>query len=249
MSNPGVIVLEDVISKNKKFKRFTIEDNIGEAIHLHIDDHRIDFSIDEFLKFSKIIRKSLIELNLLKGFSINEFDVNFLRDISIYLDDLIDIKIEKIKISKLKCIHRFKFFKNLYLTKLVNVNGTAVYKYLKGTCKSFINYPQYNQFNKNNIERLEELKKSIKKNYAKNNEYIILFNGQNIVRDGQHRVSLLADIYGLETKIDVMRFYFKGKKHIYKPFSNNVIRTLYWFIKIMYNNVFKVLLKLLKLKN
>ena len=58
MSNPAVIVLDEVKkSKKSVFKRFVLEDNIGEAIHLHVDNMRIDFTIDEFLEFSSMIRE------------------------------------------------------------------------------------------------------------------------------------------------------------------------------------------------
>ena len=65
MSNPAVITLANASSRKGKFKRFVIEDNIGESMHLHIDNMRVDFTIKEFLEFSQMIRESLTELNLL----------------------------------------------------------------------------------------------------------------------------------------------------------------------------------------
>jgi hypothetical protein len=59
MSNPAVITLDNAGNRRGKFKRFIIEDNIGEAIHLHVDNMRIDFTIKEFLDFSSLIRVSL----------------------------------------------------------------------------------------------------------------------------------------------------------------------------------------------
>ncbi len=49
MSNPAVITLANSTSRKGKFKRFVVEDNIGESVHLHIDNMRIDFTINEFL--------------------------------------------------------------------------------------------------------------------------------------------------------------------------------------------------------
>lgn len=239
MSNPAVITLDNASSKKGKFKRFVIEDNIGESMHLHIDNMRVDFTIDEFLEFSQMIRESLEDLDILKGYGINDFDESFLKNCTSHLKNLVDIKIEKIKISDLKCIHRYNPIKDLFLTKLVSVEKTSVYKYLRGIDKSFENYPQYNYFNSNNLRRLEDLKESLKKQYPQDNKYIILFNGQNIVMDGQHRVAVLADIYGLDTEIEVMRFCFEGKKHLYRSFVSNSYTSLYWLTKKIYYRYFK----------
>lgn len=239
MSNPAVITLDNASSKKGKFKRFVIEDNIGESMHLHIDNMRVDFTIDEFLEFSRMVRQSLEDLDILNGYDINDFDESFLKKCSKYLNNLVNIKIEKIKISDLKCIHRFNPIKDLYLTKLVKIEDTSAYRYLKGVDKSFEMYPQYNYFKNDNIQRLESLKESLKKQYPLNNKYIILFNGQNIVMDGQHRIAILADIYGLDTDIEIMRFYFKGNKHFYRSFISNSYKSLYWFAEKIYYRHFK----------
>ena len=55
MSNPAVITLDSVNSKKGQFKRFVVEDNIGESLHLHIDNMRVDFTVNEFLEFSIMI--------------------------------------------------------------------------------------------------------------------------------------------------------------------------------------------------
>ena len=41
MSNPAVITLSNASSRKGKFKRFVIEDNIGESIHLHMRQYEI----------------------------------------------------------------------------------------------------------------------------------------------------------------------------------------------------------------
>ena len=77
MSNPGVITLANASSKKGRFRRFVVEDNIGESIHLHIDNMRVDFTIEEFLEFSEITKKSLTELNFLGGQSLDSFAEHF----------------------------------------------------------------------------------------------------------------------------------------------------------------------------
>jgi len=239
MSNPAVIVLDDVSSKKGPFRRFTIEDNIGESIHLHIDNMRIEFTINEFLEFSNMIRNSLKELDILKGYNIDNFDEHFLKQCSDFLPNLIKIKKEKIKLKNLKVIVHYKF-KDMTLQKVVPLNETPAYKFLQGKSKEFLDYPQFNYFLVSNKDRLLKLKESIKKNgYPYDDRYIILFNRQNLIRDGQHRAAVLAYLYGLDYEIDVLRFYFKGDRHIFK-LSNNK-RILKWFVR-------KVNEKLKKLK-
>ena len=38
MSNPAVKILDEQNNRFGKFKRFQIEDNIGESIHIHFDE-------------------------------------------------------------------------------------------------------------------------------------------------------------------------------------------------------------------
>ena len=68
---------------------------------------------------------------------------------------------------------------------------------------------QQNLLAQSNRQRLISIFESIRKNgYPFNDEYIIVFNNQNIVRDGQHRA---ASIYVLapEAVIPVQRWIFQ----------------------------------------
>jgi len=42
--------------KFKKKERFEIEDNIGEGIHIHYKNFRIDMSINDFKKFAETLK-------------------------------------------------------------------------------------------------------------------------------------------------------------------------------------------------
>lgn len=233
MSNPGVKIL----AKSSGKKRFVIEDNIGESIHIHIDNLRMDFTIDQFLTFSKLIKKSLVELNVLEGYDINQFDLLFLKEISSYLDNLIEIKVEKICLKDILCVIHTEF-KGLKFDRLVQLQKTPAYKYLQNHGGSFLKYKQLNYLNLSNEERLNSLIKSIKNNgYPFNNEYIILFNSQNIIRDGQHRAAVLAHLYGLDHEILIQRFIFKGKKHKFKYRRSNLKNLIMWVLKKIKNKL------------
>ena len=237
MSNPAVITLDDVSGRKGIFKRFTIEDNIGESMHLHIDNMRVDFTIEEFLEFSQMIRESLKELDFLDGYSVENFDEQFLKECAEYLPNLIEIKKEKIKLKDLFAISHFTF-KDLILQKIIPLDDTPAFKFLNDNKNSFVNYPQDNYFNVSNEQRLLSVKKSIEQNgYPYNEQYIVLFNEQNIIRDGQHRAVVLADLFGLNYEIKVLRFYFKGKNHLMKATESNFKKMFIWFLKKLYSKL------------
>ena len=250
MSNPGVITLDSEKSKKDNFKRFEVEDNIGESIHLHIDNMRIDFTINEFLDFSKLIKESIAGLDVLAGYSLDQFDAYFLKECGDILPGLAKIKIEEIELSELKCIVCSSHGSDLNLKKIVGVNETPAYKYLSGDKDSFISYSQHNYFTENNEGRLAALLESIKNNgYPNLGRYIVVFDGQNYIRDGQHRAAILSYLYGADTKVKVMRFYFENKKHLIREDIGNIKVICFWFVKKVYRTTKKICKVLLRILN
>lgn len=238
MSNPAVITLADASDKKAKFKRFVIEDNIGESIHLHIDNMRVDLTIKEFLEFSQMIRDSLKDLDFLKSYKLENFDDHFLKQCSDFLPHLSKIVIEEIELSKLKCIVHSNYRSDLNLMKLVSVDKVYAYKFLQGEKEEFLKYSQFNYFGMNNEKRLMETLESIKKNgYPFQDQYLVLFNGEHTIRDGQHRAAILAYLYGLDKKVKIMRFHFDGTKHLINTNSINTKIALKWFVRKVYRKL------------
>lgn len=65
MANPGVTILSNTnIPNGPKLcaSRLQIEDNIGEGIHIHYRNFRLDFSIRDFYVFADACEKALKEL-------------------------------------------------------------------------------------------------------------------------------------------------------------------------------------------
>ncbi len=230
MSNPAVIILDNADFINGKFKRFQLEDNIGESIHLHIDNIRVDFTVTEFLEFASLIENSLEELDFLCGYKLSDFDIHFLKKCADYLTDLKEITIEKIKLSELKCIVYSDHKKNKIPYSICSIEETPVYKYLQGDRSIFKSYNQFNYFGVDNEKRLNEIIDSIRINkYPFNDQYIILFDNQNYIRDGQHRAAALAYLFGADTEIEVMRFKFNGTKHLIQTQPKSVKRKIKTF--------------------
>jgi hypothetical protein len=240
MSNPAVLILADASNRKEKIKRFVIEDNIGESIHLHIDNMRVDFTIKEFLDFSEMVRDSLINLDFLHGYKLESFDEHFLKECAVFLPKLKSIQIEEIELSKLRCIVNLKYRSDLSFMKLARIDESPAYKYLQGDKHDFLNYFQFNYIGNNNEKRLLGLVKSEEKNgYPFDEKHIILFNGENIIRDGQHRAAVLASRYGLNYKFKVMRFNFEGNSHNISKLNNLKVFML-WLSKKIYRKLKKI---------
>ena len=207
MSNPAVIMLTN--TNTKSGGRFKVEDNIGESMHIHYDNFRIDLTIKEFLLFTEIIEKSMLNLIDNKSFNINNFDPIFLHDISHMLKDLVTVKYDKIKLSSIIVSTNGLFG----VPKWSRLKESRVFKAMSGDFSENNNYKQSNLINQTNQERVDNVKSIIEqKGYPFNDEYLVFFNNQNYIRDGQHRAcSLLFDKGDLE--VPVLRLFFKDDKY------------------------------------
>lgn len=96
MSNPGVISLVSDLKQKLK-----IEDNIGEAIHLHYDSIRLDLTIEEFEKLSSIMNHVIDEMISIEGFSSSNINPENLVQVSHFLPKLEKIKMDEIYLEDL----------------------------------------------------------------------------------------------------------------------------------------------------
>lgn len=182
MSNPGVIILDSVrkniferILNRNSFKYFQVEDNIGEAIHIHFDDIRIELTIKNFLDLCEGFKEALNNLLNVNHFDVAEIDPLFLKHASKNLSDLKSIEI--ININK----DQTKF--------LLNNNILNIY-----TLKKFHEFTEVDLFKKNNEKRTykflnnkykkSELLKKIDVNFKP------ILDEDLVVRDGKHRLFL-----------------------------------------------------------
>lgn len=99
MSNPGVLTLT---SKQISHRRhFRVEDNLGESIHFHYNDIRIDLTIKELLQISRECDRAIYDLIPEKSFRIEDYEGDFLNRYSHCLIDLIGIEKGEISYSQL----------------------------------------------------------------------------------------------------------------------------------------------------
>lgn len=206
MSNPAVIELARTYIGNTEMR---LEDNFGEAIHLHFGSLRIDLTVKEFLDIADKMEIAAKELISAEGFHVEDFDPKFLSFYNEIFLDLERVTIDEIRLGDIIALkyNKLPFYRTL--------DKCRDYKALNGDVEELNVYKsQVNKFGQTNEERLYEMLNSIKENgYPYNGQYIILRNNQNVLLDGQHRASCLLYLYGSDYIIPVMRFHFKNSKY------------------------------------
>lgn len=208
MSNPGVLYLSSKRLGNGI--EFRVEDNIGEAIHFHYgDEWRIDLRVDEYLNLLPQIDKCVEQILKDTGFKMKYFDPVFLDMISSFLLKLESVSIEHIRLSSLKVET-----KNMIgLPVMRSLGQSRVIKALKGKTKELEEYIQENYKGQSNIERVKRMKSKIALDgYPFNEKYIVVFNNQNVIKDGQHRAACLLYEKG-DMIVPVVRMKFQNNEY------------------------------------
>ena len=202
MSNPGVIKLsKKTIHKSKVW----LDDNLGESIHIHIDDFRADLTVEEFDKLCNDVGLSINALLDVEGFDCNKID-------PVYLEFMLWKKLMKLRSVKLD---KAKLGDMLAPGKegIYPLPESRAVRALEGDTRENDVPRSSHHIGQTSQERLDQMYNSVKDNgYPVNDQYIILYGDDNIIRDGQHRAACLYKQHG-NIEVPVMRLYFDG----YKP--------------------------------
>lgn len=235
MSNPGVVKLAS-LTRGDKFSRFDIEDNIGESIHIHLDNLRLDLSILEFLDIAQRIEEILAENpSLLPALNLPSHNVAFLSEISHLLPYVTSECITTIPLTKLKALVRKHIWRGFYSLSSLPITSSPAYLFLqKHHGNLFELYPQSSLPGISNIHRLSSIQSEIEKHgYPGNIGYITLFGDQPYIRDGLHRASVLAHLYGPEAHVPVRIIEFSNSAWRISPLRDTVASFSRNILKIM----------------
>ena len=182
MSNPGVITLtEKDISASKRFR---VEDNLGESIHFHYNDIRIDLTIQELLYMGTVCDESIYELVKAKNFDLDEYNGDFLNEYSQCFMDLESVTKDSIKL------------KDLYIQS-----------------ENILHLPVRRKLNVRLAKSLTE-KRVRKNRYDVDKEKYttVLFNDNNTVMYGVQQVAKLY-LDNSDQEIPVLRMHFEKNKY------------------------------------
>lgn len=209
MSNPAVVKLsKKTINKSKVW----LDDNFGESIHIHIDDFRTDITIKEFEQLCHDVGEAVNSLIAVDGFDCNNLDPVYF-EIALWkrLMNLKSVKIDEAALGSMWAPGKVGIFP---------LPESRAVRALRGDSKEN-DEPRYSHhIGQTSQNRLDSMKKSIQENgYPSNDQYIVLYGDDNIIRDGQHRAACLYSLYG-DKKVPVMRMYFDN----YKPENISITR-------------------------
>lgn len=224
MSNPGVILLSET---KTECGDFIIEDNLGEAVHLHLGNIRIDITVDDLNHLAEQCADILDNFISQHEFSCKELDPIFLSQISYMLPDLQSVRRRKLEPDKFRIQLRNKY--GIFVN--CNIENSRVLKALQGNRGEDDNFlQQENYVFQSNAERTDENLNVIKKEgYNPDKGMVVTFNGQDFIRDGQHRIAVLYFL-GRNDPIETLDLSFRNKK--YSLSEHPVVRFfLYWDLK------------------
>ncbi len=200
MSNPAVLLLAETKIQGKNVR---IEDNLGEAIHIHIGEFRFSLSINEFLKISSEFLEGIDGILRTSNLSLDTFDKNALDWGWLARYSEIE-KVEKTTVL-LGDLFTIKGVEDCPgMTRIVPVSEAPKLQELNNAENKYI---------KNNDRLCSIMKKIRKEGYLFDNK-LIMINQYNQIYDGDHRAACLMYLYGPKKEIPVIRIYFSTEKTI-----------------------------------
>ena len=167
MSNPAVFELNKTIIKNNIF---TIEDNIGEAIHFHIGLVRFDLSIKEFNNISSKLINILNEQLNIPSFDLNKQNEYFLEKIASSIPYIENVEEDIVDINELKYCFENEDGKVIE----ENLRHSPIYKYYLGDKEIINKYELKRDIWSSKEELLESIKNNLNNDiYIDEHNYIL----------------------------------------------------------------------------
>lgn len=219
MSNPAVtkLVRDDIGNL-----RFWMDDNIGEDIHIHLDDLRLDMTTQEIYLLAEELKDSMNQLIQVDGFDCNKIDPVFLSlMLADKIKDLKRVKLDEVYLEDLTVSHKV-----LGIRKVRKLPKGRAVKALRGNTKENDGARKSHHVGQTSAERLSVMQNSIAQNgYPHNGQYIIIYGDDTLIRDGQHRASCLYVANG-NIKIPILRLYFEKEKSRETSKVKKILKTL-----------------------
>lgn len=206
MSNPAVtkLIRDDIGNL-----RFWMDDNIGESVHIHLADFRMDLTVKELETLSEELKDTVNKLVDVEGFACNKFDPVFLSLLlAKKMKHLRSVQMDRVMIEDLIVNHRSRFG----LLKYQKLAESRAVKALNGDNSENDGFRRSHHIGQTSRQRLDAMKDSISEHgYPYEGQYIVLYEDQMLIRDGQHRASCLYVSEG-NIEIPVLRLFFDDPK-------------------------------------
>ena len=219
MSNFGVTYLLNI---NKGHNRLSIEDNIGEEIHIHFGDMRLMLKNSDFKSFAEKCLDYICDVSGASKEVLSRLEPIFLFDLC-KKGEIQTLKLfgeEYVSVGKLLCPVKTVFGNWKYRT----IKHSHFLKVIKKKAKTTpYDAEQVNYINNDNFLRTLSVFEQCKIDKDICEKYPLFVTEENIIRDGQHRAAALYYLYGPNYKVKIQRMEtFGGKSRIKKPLSARI---------------------------
>ena len=203
MSNPAVTEL-----CRAKIGRvnFWMDDNIGESIHIHIDEIRVDLTNAEFARMFSDICLAINELIDVEEFDCRKLNADFLLDTLWHkLRDLRAVKSDTVPLKEMLCPVNGKY-------QMIPESETV--KMLETILKEGSRSQRLENGDKSQLAGVLDRVKNNGRPF--DGRYIIMFGEDNVIRDGQDYAACLWHVLG-DVSVPVLRFCFDKENQGQKP--------------------------------
>ena len=212
MSNPAVIKLA---SGKVGRSQVWMDDNFGESIHLHIDDMRVDMTVNEFSALHEDLCDILNDLVGVENLDFRTID-------PVFLSGMLWDKLPRLKSARIDTV-KLSDLLAPYHNKVYRLEDSVGVRILRGEIKAE-EHRKSGHISQSEQVRMSGLLESIKEHgYPHNRNYIVLYGDDNIIRDGQHRASCLFYLNG-DMEVPVLRLFFDGYRSpkIHKYYNSSL---------------------------
>jgi ADP-heptose:LPS heptosyltransferase len=195
--NAGVDVLQNDVLAPPHFSasRLQIEDNIGEAIHIHYRNLRCDFSTRDFLHLAQKMRESLLPLGPLLHRSAEwtgKIDQSYGNALGSLTQAVRKARLEWLHLDELRIV-----LKKSGKWHFASIQESPVWGLLSGDAKQYHAYQeQFSKTRRSHTEFYELVKSVLVNGYPFQGQFIMLHDGEPCIRDGQHRAAILRYFFG-----------------------------------------------------
>lgn len=190
MSNPAVFRLN---KSNIRGNVISIEDNIGESIHIHMGLVRFDLTTDELLNITKTLLSVLNEQVAIEGFDLSDQNEYFLERIALGIPYIESVEEDYITPNSLRYLYE-NDKGDIVEDYVIN---TPLYKFYCGSADIINDYEIKRDIWETKEETLERVRT------RRNNDVYV--NERNLVLDGYKSVCAGLAMGDLPKKIKVKR--------------------------------------------
>lgn len=201
MSNPSVCFLT---SAQIDGMHFGIEDNLGEAIHIHFGRLRLALSIEEFFVLAGGVMEAARQLLLVRGFELESFDVESLK--GGWLENygkIVSVQTEYVELDSLYI--KESYVNNRAIKRIIPLRESGYIKVLQGDRSDIEYYEEPGRLEPSRKRKLDYIRQKIESTGYPWEQKKILADQEGYIYDGVKRASCLYYLCGGKERIPVQR--------------------------------------------